>query len=250
MNIAFLIAKDLIQGGGGIEKYTREVGRRLVARGHRVITYSTLGGEPQPTTWEGIEIRWIPRFRPHWVEKLSGSLCAAARTMSDVRPDLFHLHSVAAGAMAPLLALRKVPCVLQMHGIEWQRSRWGFAGRNTLRLLEFISFSSASAVTAVSRSQCEFYQRRFHAPVTFIPTGTEVSERATASHLSRLRLEPGRYFFTAVRLVQEKGVHYLIPAFRRSGTNWQLVIAGGAGDDGTYLEMLRQLAGDDERIHF
>jgi glycosyltransferase involved in cell wall biosynthesis len=137
-----------------------------------------------------------------------------------------------------------------MHGIEWQRSRWGFAGRNTLRLLESVSFSSASAVTAVSRSQCEFYQRRFHAPITFIPTGTEAREPTPPSHLAGLGIEPGCYFFTAVRLVREKGVHYLIPAFRKNTTNWKLVIAGGPGDDGSYLEMLRQLAGNDERILF
>lgn len=251
MKIAFLIAKDLIHGGGGIEKYTREVGRRLAARGHHISVYSTRGAESHFRTWEGIEIRWLPRFRPHWVEKLSGSLCAASQAISaDARPDIFHLHSVAAGAMAPLLGLRKVPCVLQMHGIEWQRSRWGIAGRNTLRLLEFISLSSASAVTAVSRSQCEFYQPRVHAPITFIPTGTEAREPAAASHLAELGIEPGRYFFTAVRLVREKGVHYLIPAFCRSTTNWKLVIAGGPGDDGSYLEMLRQLAGEDERILF
>ncbi|MGB0065380.1 MAG: glycosyltransferase family 4 protein [Terracidiphilus sp.] len=251
MNIAFLIAKDLFQGGGGIEKYTREVGRRLVARGHRVLVYSTRGTEPNCGTWEGIEIRWLPSLRPHWLEKLSGSFCAAAQAMwADVCPDLYHLHSVAAGAMAPLLGLRKVPCVLQMHGIEWQRSRWGFAGKNTLRLLESISFLSASAVTAVSRSQCEFYQRRYHSPITFIPTGTEAREPTPPSQLAGLGIEPGRYFFTAVRLVREKGIHYLIPAFRKCATGWKLVIAGAAGDDGSYLEMLRQLAGKDERILF
>src|SRR5208283_862410 len=167
MKISFLIAKDLLQGGGGIEKYTREVGRRLAARGHSILVYSTYGVEADPVTWNGIEIRWMPCIAPpHWTEKFAGSILAAVRALTaDSRPDIFHLHSVAAGAMAPLLRLSRVPCVLQVHGIEWQRSRWGIAARNTLRFLEYLSFAGASAVTAVSKSQCEFYKRRFHVPI-------------------------------------------------------------------------------------
>lgn len=251
MYISFLIAKDLLQGGGGIEKLTREVSRRLVARGHRVVVYSTRGAGPSCPTWEGVEIRWMPQVRPHWAEKTAGAFYASAWALAaEPRPDLFHLHSVAAGAMASLLRMRRVPCILQMHGIEWQRSRWGFVAKSTLRFLESLSFSRASAVTAVSRSQCEFYQRRFHLPVTFIPTGTEVREPLPPSNLAALGIEPGRYFLTAVRLVREKGIHYLIPAFRKSLTGWKLVIAGGVGDDGSYLKLLRELAGNDEKILF
>ncbi len=250
MKISFLIAKDLLQGGGGIEKYTREVGRRLAARGHSILVYSTHGIEVGSATWNGIEIRWVPRIAPHWTEKMAGSVFAAVRALTaDARPDIFHLHSVAAGSMAPLLRLRKVPCVLQVHGIEWQRSRWGFTARNTLRFLEYVAFAGASSVTAVSKSQREFYQRRFHAPIAFIPTGAEIPEPPLPAHLSGLGIEPGRYFFTAVRLVQEKGMHYLIPAFRKTTPGWKLVIAG-ASDDVRYLKMLRQLAGGDERILF
>jgi glycosyltransferase involved in cell wall biosynthesis len=251
MNISFLIAKDFLQGGGGIEKLTSEVGPRLVARGHRVTVYSTRGTGPYSTTWKGVEIKWMPRVRPHWAEKPAGSVYAAVRALaSGPRPDVFHLHSVGAGAMASLLRVRKAPCILQMHGIEWQRSRWGLMAKTTLRLLENLSFAGASAVTAVSRSQCDFYRRRFHLPVTFIPTGTEIRKPSPPSHLGELGIEPGHYFFTAVRLVKEKGIHYLIPAFLQSTTGWKLVIAGAPGDDGSYLKSLRRLAGGDERILF
>jgi len=251
MNISFLIAKDLLQGGGGIEKLTREVGRRLVCRGHRVAVYSTGGSESNSSTWEGVEIHWMPRAKPHWAEKTVGSLYAATLALaSKPRPDLLHLHSVAAGAMASLFRLRKVPCILQMHGIEWQRSRWGIAAKSVLRLMENLSFAGASAVTAVSRSQCKFYQDRFKVPVKFIPTGAEIRESVPPVHLNALGIQPGRYFFTAVRLVREKGIHYLIPAFRKSATGWKLVIAGGAGGDGSYLERLRELTGGDEKILF
>lgn len=251
MNISFLITKDLLRGGGGIEKYTREVGRRLVIRGHRVTVYSTHGNEPGPDEWEGVKIIWMPRIRPHWVEKVAGSLNATVLALAlRERPDVFHLHSVAAGGMAPLLRLRNVPCILQMHGVEWQRSRWGGVARATLRFLENISFSNATAVTAVSKAQCKFYCQRFTNSVCFIPTGTEVFNPVPPAQLSMIGIEPLKYFLTAVRLVPEKGVHYLISAFRKTATEWTLVIAGGEGGDRKYVKDLRQLAAGDHRIRF
>lgn len=251
MNISFLITKDLLNGGGGVEKYTREVGRRLVARGHQVTVYSTRGTGSCPDLWEGIKIRWMPRIRPHWAEKVAGSLNATALALIDHDPpDIFHLQSVAAGGMAQLLGFRGVPCILQMHGVEWQRSRWGRVAKATLRLLELVSFSNAAAVTAVSKGQCDFYRQRYNKEVSFIPGGTDLSKPVPAIQLSRLGIEPAKYFLTAVRLVQEKGVHYLIPAFRKISTDWSLVIAGGDGGDKKYVDYLHELAAGDERIRF
>lgn len=251
MNISFLITKDLLQGGGGIEKCTREVGRRLVARGHKVVVYSTSGKEAGPSSWEGMNIIWMPRLRPHWVEKLGGSLHAAALAIAArERPDIFHLHSVAAGGMGPLLRLLRVPCILQMHGMEWQRSRWGAAGKTTLRFLESTSFASASVVTAVSKAQCEFYRNLYRTPVAFIPTGADVTDEVPPLHLAEMGLARSKYFLTAVRLVREKGIHYLIPAFRRLSTDWKLVIAGGEGGDRAYVDHLHRLAAGDQRIRF
>ena len=46
---------------------------------------------------------------------------------------------------------------------------------------------------------------------------------------------------TAARLVQEKGLHRLIPAFLKVRCDWNLVIAGGDGGDKGYLEVVAAL---------
>ena len=63
-------------------------------------------------------------------------------------------------------------------------------------------------------------------------------------------INPGRYILFAARLVEEKGVHFLIEAFRRIETDMQLVIAGDAAHAEKYKAALRFLAGDDPRIIF
>ncbi|MCL2624475.1 MAG: glycosyltransferase [Planctomycetaceae bacterium] len=53
MKIAFFAVKH-IELGGGIEKYTFELGRRLVQRGHEVTVYSMRHYGASPQVVEGM----------------------------------------------------------------------------------------------------------------------------------------------------------------------------------------------------
>ena len=52
------------------------------------------------------------------------------------------------------------------------------------------------------------------------------------------------------RLVPEKGITYLIEAFKNVKTEKRLVIAGGSSDTDSYLQKLRKLAEGDDRVIF
>src|ERR1700742_762463 len=99
MRIHFLLVKDLLKGGG-VETYTRGVGSRLVKRGHKVTVYSTGGENGTPSTWEGMDVVWLPKVRPYWAENFCGAAMAAYKEMRTASAEIVHLHSVAAGSMA------------------------------------------------------------------------------------------------------------------------------------------------------
>ena len=52
------------------------------------------------------------------------------------------------------------------------------------------------------------------------------------------------------RIVPEKGEHYLIEAFKNIDTDKRLLIAGGSSDTDEYMDKLKQMAGQDDRIVF
>ena len=249
MKIHFLVAKEFFRGGG-IETYTREVGRRLVERGHQVTVYSTRGNDACPNEWEGIRLIWLPRVKPYWAEKTCGGVFAAMRARREDTPDVFHLHSVVAGSMAPILRSKGIPCVLQMHGIEWQRTRWGLAARTLLKAMERASLSAADAITCVSNTQCEYFKTHYAVPCEFIPTAADIKKYASPNLISEMGLRFREYVLFAARLVPEKGAHHLIRAYRRLTTDLPLIIAGEAPASGGYGEQLRNLAGEDSRIRF
>lgn len=249
MKIHYLVAKDFFRGGG-IETYTREVGKRLVARGHEVVVYSTRGSEECVDEWEGIRLVWLPRMKPHWAEKTAGAFFAGCKALRETSPDLFHLHSVVAGSLAQVLRQKGAPCVVQMHGIEWLRSRWGAVAKNVLKTMERTSLASADAITAVSQTQCQYFKSDYSLDCEYIPTAADIKGFAAPKLIREMGIEPRQYVFFAARLVPEKGAHHLIEAFRRTSTGHSLVIAGEAPASGGYGQQLLDLAKGDDRIRF
>ncbi len=249
MNIHFLLVKDLFRGGG-IETYTREVGRRLVARGHSVTVYSTRGDDACPAEWEGMRIVWLPRIKPYWAEKTSGALAAACKALVSESPDILHFHSVAAGTTAAVLRMKRVPCVLQMHGIEWMRTRWGGMARGVLKSMESVSVACADAITAVSNSQCEYFDNQYARYCEYIPTAADIKDFVPAKLISDLGVQAHQYVLFAARMVPEKGAHHLIKAFRRVSPDLHLVLAGEAPVSSHYQQELLDLAAGDPKISF
>jgi len=250
LRIAFLVVKNPLRGGG-IEKYTYETGRRLAARGHRVTVYSMPHYGDLPPEVEGMRVVGVPCLRHAAAEKITAGLAGALRVLlTGERYDVVHFHSVAAGAFGFLPRLRGMKTVFQMHGIEWQRTRWSRAGRGVLRLLEALSLRGHTAYTAVSRLQCDFYRRRNGVEMSWIPTGADVPPPPGTGELARMGLTPGGYVLFASRLVREKGAHFLIEAFRGLETGLKLVVAGDARGEEAYKAELKALAGDDLRVAF
>ncbi len=249
MRIAFLAVKNIMRGGG-IEKYTEELGSRLVQRGHDVTVYTTRHYGEVPDRYLGMRIISVPSFARPCMQKLSASAAAAVNSIWKKKYDIVHFHSFAPGAFAWLPRLRGSKCVLQLHSLEWKRKRWGAVGYCVVRILEKLALSQSHVHTAVSQTQCDFYRTHRGIAMQYIPTAADVKPRTEPRELYRLGLEPNSYVLFACRLVPEKGAHYLVSAFRRLKTDMKLVVAGDVQGATDYKRKLLELAQGDPRILF
>ncbi|HEY3418198.1 MAG TPA: glycosyltransferase family 4 protein [Armatimonadota bacterium] len=249
MNIAFLVVKHIARGGG-IEKYTEELGSRLVQRGHAVRVYSMHHYGDVPRVYHGMRIIPVPCLPLPQLEKLSSSAFAIAHASLSRWADVVHLHHVGPGAFAWFAHLLRKPTLIQYHGLEWKRSRWGKLGSVVLKGLERWSFVVNRHFTAVSEEQCRYFKEQYGVDVRYIPCGTAVQSPTPPQEIHRLGLQPKRYILFASRLVREKGAQYLVPAFRRLDTDCKLVIAGDVPGADDYKQELVNLAGGDPRIIF
>lgn len=249
MRIAFLVVKNIARGGG-IEKYTLELGSRLVKRGHEVTVYSMRHYGKIVSKYMGMNIVPVFSIKKASLQKLSASISAAWRVLLSGGFDIVHLHSVAAGAFGILPRLRGSKTVLQMHGIEWQRTRWGTFGSWTLKFLERLSLLQADLCTAVSKTQCDYYANHLGINTHYVPPGASVKPKTKANEILELGLQPNHYIFFASRIVRDKGAHCLIPALKHLKTDMKLVIAGDAQGEEDYKRELIDLANNDSRILF
>ncbi len=143
-----------------------------------------------------------------------------------------------------------IPSVVQAHGLEWKRDKWGFIGKTFFRLSDYSVVYFPNKATVVSKVQKQYYEDKFAREVVYIPNGVEPVEKQSARWILEQGLLPDRYVLFAARLVDEKGAHFLIEAFRRLDTEMKLVIAGDAAHMEKYKSRLRDLAGNDPRIIF
>lgn len=93
----------------------------------------------------------------------------------------------------------------------------------------------------------ETYGRETH----FIPNGVNRPQiRETSLITDKFGLKKDSYILFLGRLVPEKGIRYLVEAFKNVKTDKKLVIAGGSSDTDSFMEELKELAKGDDRILF
>lgn len=249
MRIAYIAVKGMPKGGG-IEKVTEEVGARMVLKGHKVIVYSSRDYGTTNGFYKGMEIRTVPSINTKSLHKLSICYLATRDVMLNDRADLVHVHAVGPSLFSFFPRRKGVPTVVQTHGMEWQRDKWGFIGKTFLKLANISVIHFPNVATAVSKVQNQYYKEQYGKEVIYIPNGVSPVVNRDPEWLLTQGIKPGRYILFAARLVEEKGVHFLIKAFRTLDTDMQLVIAGDAAHAENYKSILKELACNDTRIIF
>ena len=109
----------------------------------------------------------------------------------------------------------------------------------------------ASQIIVLSRNVQSYFRDTYGRETHWIPNGVTRPETAEASEITKqFGLEKDGYLLFLGRLVPEKGIHYLIEAYKQVDTQKRLVIAGGASDTDAYMQELKVLAQEDPRILF
>lgn len=249
MKIAYIVLKGMPLGGG-IEKYTEEVGSRLAQKGHEITVYAMRHYGARDGEYRGMRVRTVPTIRNRSLEKLVASFLATLRHCIDEKADIVHFHAFgpAIFCFLPRLLGRKV--VVQGHGLEWKRSKWGSIGELFLKLSEIPSVRFPHIVTVVSKVQKDYLKEKYGIDSSYIPTGVNFPQVEKPDLIKQYGINGNDYIFFAARLVKEKGVHYLIEAYKRLKTDLKLVIAGDAQHEGEYKSELYKLAEGNKNIIF
>ena len=256
LKIAMIGHKRIPSREGGVEIVVDELSTRLVKLGCRVDAYNRYGkhtagkkfDQRRGKYYNGIRLITIPTPKSSSLNAIVYSFFAALRALFG-RYDVIHFHAEGPCIMLLIPKLFGIRVVATIHGLDWQRSKWGNFASDMLKLGEKIAAKYADEVIVLSRNMQDYFLENYGRKTHFIPNGiTRPQIRKAELIRERYGLEKDGYILFLARIVPEKGLHYLIEAFYQMKTDKKLVIAGGSSHSHAYMEQIREMASRDERI--
>ena len=256
LKIAMIGHKRIPSREGGVEIVVDELSTRLVKLGCRVDAYNRYGkhtagkkfDQRRGRYYNGIRLITIPTPKSSSLNAIVYSFFSAVRALFG-RYDVIHFHAEGPCIMLLIPKLFGIRIVATIHGLDWQRSKWGNFASRMLKLGEKIAARYADEVIVLSRNMQEYFSENYGRQTHYIPNGiTRPQIRKAELIRERYGLEKDGYILFLARIVPEKGLHYLIEAFYRLKTDKKLVIAGGSSHSHAYMEQIREMAAKDERI--
>jgi len=150
------------------------------------------------------------------------------------------------------LFVKKVVQDLTSGGIDWQREKWQSGlGSKFIHQGEKNAVKYADEVIVLSKGVQGYFKETYGRETHFIPNGVNRPQIREASLITdKFGLKKDSYILFLGRLVPEKGIRYLVEAFKNVKTDKKLVIAGGSSDTDSFMEELKELAKGDDRILF
>lgn len=256
LKIAMLGQKRIPSREGGVEVVVDELSTRFVQLGHRVDAYNRSGyhvsGKEfdggRGKRYKGIRLIVIPTFKNSSLNAMVYSILASVRLLFGGY-DVVHYHAEGPCTMLWLPKLFGRHVVATIHGLDWQRAKWGGFATRVLRFGEKMAAKYADEVIVLSKNVQAYFEETYGRKTLYIPNGVNRPDRVEADLIRKqYGLEKDGYFLFLARIVPEKGLHYLIEAFSKIQTDKKLVIAGGVSHSQEYLDKIMAMAEADERI--
>lgn len=250
VRIALIGTRGVPARYGGFETCVEEVGRRLASRGHEVTVYCRAGdGADRPRTHLGMRLVHLPALRRRSLETLSHTGLSVGHLLAGPhrRQDAVILFNAANAVWLPLLRAARIPVATHVDGLEWQRAKWGGAGRRYYRWAEAWAVRWSGALIADAQGIADYYRDRFDAATDLIAYGAPTVSRRS-ERLDELDLEARRYHLVVARFEPENHLHLIVEGYRQSSAQLPLVVVGSAPYAREYTARVHALA--DERVRF
>jgi len=258
MKVAMIGHKRIPSREGGVEIVVGNLATGLVERGCRVDAFNRSGyhvsGKEFDTkhnkVYRGVRIITIPTFQNGKLNAIVYSFFATIRALFG-RYDVYHYHAEGPCAMLFLPHLFRKHIIVTIHGLDWQRSKWGGFATRVLKFGEKSAAKYADEIIVLSKSMQQYFLDTYGRETHFIPNGIFRPDKKSGEGIKeKWNIDAGKYILFLARIVPEKGLHYLIEAYKQIDTDVKLVIAGGSSHTDTYLDEIHELAAGDERIVF
>ena len=243
---------------GKIEIVVEKLSTRMVEFGNSVTCYNRAGHHTSGKEFDnnklkefkGVKLRTVFTVNGKGLATMTSSFFGAICTAVG-KYDVVHFHAEGPCAMLWLQKLFGKKCIATIHGIDWRRAKWGGFASKYIKFGEKVAVKFADEIIVLSEGVQKYFMDTYGRKTVFIPNGVNRPILRSPKLIEeKYGLDKDEYILFLGRLVPEKGITYLVEAFRNVKTDKKLVIAGGSSDTDVFMNGVKELAKDDDRIIF
>ncbi len=237
MKIAIIGTRGIPNHYGGFEQFAEELGAGLVKNGHEVIVFNPRDHSYKGSEYRGIKISRIKeifRFMPALSSLLYDYFCL--KEALQLNPDIIFSCGYSSALFLRLLKNpKKIPVIIHMDGMEWQREKWGWIARVFLKWNEKLAILWADGQIVDHPKILEYYFTRYQVQPKYIPYGANTiadpdEKRKVKSESLEFLNEEKEYFLVVSRLEPENHIEMILQAWLKSKQDHLMVVVGDTGN--------------------
>ena len=252
MKVAMFGHKRIPSREGGVEIVVEEISSRLVKLGHEVTCFNRSGHHVSGSEFDdndykdykGIHLRKVFSIDKKGLAAISSSffssiLCAIGRY------DVVHIHAEGPALFCFIPKFFGKRVIVTIHGLDHKRSKWGNFAKKVILQGEKSAARYADEIIVLSKEVQKYFLMTYGRIAHLIPNGVNVPNIQPANIIKeKFGLYKDSYVLFLGRLVPEKGISYLLEAWKYINTDKKLVIAGGSSDSDRFVNELKHNAPD------
>lgn len=253
MKIAMLGHKRIPSREGGVEIVVEELSVRMAEKNHELTVYNRKGRhvgleeqkqgrQAKKYCYKGVKIVTVPTMER---KSLNAVIYAFFATLKAVfgHFDMIHFHAEGPCYMLWLPRLFRIKTAATIHGLDWQRAKWGGFATKFLLFGEKMAAKHADGLIVLSKNMQRYFKEQYGRESIYIPNGICAPQKEKAEIIrKKYGLEKDSYILFLARLVPEKGLSYLLEAYGGLHTDKKLVIAGGSSHSDSYVQEIKKTA--------
>ena len=178
LNIAMSGHKRIPSREGGIEIVVEELSTRMVEVGHSVTCYNRSGHHVSGKEFDGgslkeykgVKLKLVLTINHKGLAAMTssffGAICAAFG-----KYDVVHFHAEGPCAMLWLPKFFGKKCIATIHGIDWQRAKWGGFASKYIKFGEKVAAKYADEIIVLSEGVQKYFMDTYGRKTVFIPNG-------------------------------------------------------------------------------
>lgn len=253
MKITVIGTRGIPDIQGGVETHCQELYPRLVKLGCDVTLLTRTPYLPKhgrKSSFKGVHLIHVYAPRKKSFEAIIHTFIGVLYARF-ITTDILHIHAIGPALLVPFARLLGIRTIVTHHGPDYNRDKWGKAGKLALRLGESLGVRFSNKVITISQVIANLIQDKYGRKDTaIIHNGvTRVNPTEASEYIESLGLIKNGYIIAVGRFVEEKGFHDLLKAFSKlKCIDTKLVLIGDADHETVYSNNLKKEAGRTKNV--